>query len=50
MLKLRNLNPEDIACLLAIIIGGVVTMLHPDKMGESFQYSVGAIVLIKIFW
>ena len=44
------MNPEDIACLLAIIIGGAVTIAHPDYMEDAFNNTVIGIILIKLFW
>lgn len=50
MFKFKEMNSEDIACLLAIIIGGLFAINNPDKMGEAFEYTVGGIILIKLFW
>jgi hypothetical protein len=44
------MNSEDIACLLAIIIGGIVTIIHPNYMGDAFNNTIIAIILIKLFW
>lgn len=50
MIKIKEITPEDLACLLAIIIGGIFTILNPSKIKEGFEYTVIAIVLIKFFW
>jgi hypothetical protein len=44
------MKSEDMACLLAIIIGGLISIVNPEYMEDSFVTTIVAIVLIKIFW
>ncbi len=50
MINFKKMGSEDIACLLAIIIGGLVSIINPDKMEDAFTNTIIAIVLIKLFW
>lgn len=47
---MKKLTGEDIACLLAIVIGGAFALIYPDMRGEAFEKTVVCIILIKIFW
>jgi len=47
---MRKFDAEDIACLLAIVIGGAIAIINPEKMEMAFEGTVGSIILIKIFW
>ncbi len=50
MINFKRMDSEDIACLLAIIIGGIYAIVNPDKLSESMETTILAIILIKIFW
>lgn len=50
MINFKRMNSEDIACLLAVVIGGLIAIIHPDYMEDAFVKTAIAIVLIKLFW
>ncbi len=50
LIIMRKLDAEDIACLLTIIIGGIIAITNPEKINEAFQGTILSIILIKIFW
>lgn len=50
MINFNKLSAEDIACLLAIIIGGCVSIMNPEYMDDAIGNTVFAIILIKLFW
>lgn len=47
---MKKLTSEDLACLIAIAIGGLFALLNPELMGEAFEKTIWAVILIKIFW
>tara|TARA_R110000851_G_scaffold142800_2_gene281532 strand:- start:1651 stop:1800 length:150 start_codon:yes stop_codon:yes gene_type:complete len=49
-MKLTELNSADLACLLAIIIGGVYSIVNPEFSDDIFLKTIVAVMLIKLFW
>lgn len=45
-----KITGQDIACLLAITIGGVLAITDPSCFKDYFEYTVYSIILIKMFW
>jgi len=50
MINFKEIDSEEIASLLAIIIGGVIAITHPEYMDDAFHNTVVGIILIKLFW
>ena len=48
--RLKKIDAEDLACLLAIVIGGVFAIVNPEQVDDAFQYTVLGILTVKMFW
>ncbi len=49
-MKIEKITSEHIAMLIAIVIGGTAAIVNPEYMEMSFNKTIFAIVLIKLFW
>jgi hypothetical protein len=49
-MKIKEITPEQLAMLTAIIIGGSVSIVNPNYMEAAFNKTIIAIILIKLFW
>lgn len=47
---MKKLSTEQIGMLLAMLIGGTFAILNPEKTSDAFTYTLGACVLIKLFF
>jgi|15BtaG_2_1085339.scaffolds.fasta_scaffold182153_1 drug/metabolite transporter (DMT)-like permease len=49
-MKIKEITSGDLACLIAIIIGGVYSIVNPSFSDDIFLKTIVAVVLIKLFW
>tara|TARA_R110000822_G_scaffold112666_7_gene243630 strand:- start:641 stop:790 length:150 start_codon:yes stop_codon:yes gene_type:complete len=49
-MKIKELSSEEIAALIAIIIGGVYSIVNPEFSDDIFLKTIVAVILIKLFW
>lgn len=49
-MKIKEISSEQLAMLIAILIGGGVVITNPELMESAFQKTIMAIILIKLFW
>lgn len=47
---MKKLSTEQVAMLIAILIGGTISVLYPEKIKDAFTYTVGSCFLIKLFF
>ena len=49
-MKIKEITSEQLAMLVAMLIGGGVAVANPDLMESAFNKTILAIILIKLFW
>ena len=49
-MKLKELSSADLASLIAIIIGGVYSIVNPEFSDDIFLKTIVAVILTKLFW
>ena len=50
MIKFRRIGAEDIAMLLAILIGGIYAITNPEHIDDAMSNTIMAVILIRLFW
>jgi hypothetical protein len=50
MINFKNLKAEDIAMLLAIIIGGIYAITNPEHINDAMNNTIISVILIRLFW
>jgi hypothetical protein len=49
-MKIEKINVSDLICIFSIIVGSIIALLYPEHMEESFNKTIIAVALVKLFW